>query len=134
MEDRLLEELCSNLEKWLNLREDFPRSTVEFFSGLKPHDYFLPAIHIGTTKSILESRALAWFVEIRVDDVVIFRESYVPNPKEDLKIVEGMLRTRMLQNIFNYGVMSSKHQLDSIQFLPSKEKHEKHLPISNKKT
>lgn len=112
----ILQELCSNLERELNERnETKQRRTVEFFSGLKPSDYYLPAMHIGTTKSIPTEGKLAWFVEVGVDGKVIFRESHIPKESEDLKIVEGFLIKKVLRNIFTFGVMSSKKFIDERQ-------------------
>jgi hypothetical protein len=117
MEQKLiLQDLCLNLEKELNERkETSQRRTVEFFSGLKPSDYYLPMMHIGTTKSIPTEGRMAWFVEVGVDGKVIFRESYIPKENEDLKIVEGFMISRVLRNIFTFGVMSSKKFIDERQ-------------------
>jgi hypothetical protein len=113
---RILQDLCSNLERELNERKETnQRRTVEFFSGLKPSDYYLPMMHIGTTKSIPTERKMAWFVEVGVDGKVIFRESYIPKESEDLKIVEGFLISKALRNIFTFGVMSSKKYIDERQ-------------------
>jgi hypothetical protein len=112
----ILQELCENLEKELNQRrETSNKRTVEFFSGLKPSDYYLPTMHIGTSKSISKEGKMAWFVEIGVDGKVIFRESYIPKESEDLKIVEGFMVTRVLRNIFTFGVISSKKFIDERQ-------------------
>ena len=117
MEQKLiLQELCSNLEKELNERKETnQKRTVEFFSGLKPSDYYLPQMHIGTTKSIPTEIRMAWFVEVGVDGKVIFRESSLPKESEDLKIVEGFLISKVLRNIFTFGVMSSKKFIDERQ-------------------
>jgi hypothetical protein len=115
MEQKLiLEELCSNLEKELNERKETnQRRTVEFFSGLKPYDYYLPQMHIGTTKSIpTEDEMMAWVVEVGVDGKVIFRDSYLPKESEDLEIVEGFMISRILRNIFTAGIISSKKFID----------------------
>jgi len=116
MEQKLiLQELCSDLEKELNERkETAQRRTVEFFSGFKPAGYYLPQIHIGTTKSMPTSGKMAWFVEVGVDGKVIFRESCMPRESEDLEIVEGYLISRVLRNIFTFGVMSSKKLIDEL--------------------
>lgn len=117
MEQKLiLKELCSNLERELNERKETnQRRTVEFFSGLKPSDYYLPQMHIGTTKSIPKEGKMAWFVEVGVDGKVVFRESYIPREGEDLKTVEGFMINRVLRNIFTFGVMSSKKFIDERQ-------------------
>jgi hypothetical protein len=114
MEQRLiLQELCSNFERELNEREETnQRRTVEFFSGLKPSDYYLPQMHIGTIKSIPTEGRMAWFVEVGIDGKVIFRESYLPRESEDLKIIEGFMISKVLRNIFTFGVMSSKNFID----------------------
>ena len=112
----ILQELCSNLERELNERKETNKKrTVEFFSGLKPSEYFLPSIHIGNMRETNGvSAEIAWFVEISVDGVVIFRERHIPRESEDLKIVEGFLLTRVLRNIFTFGVMSSKKVLEDM--------------------
>ena len=117
MEQKLiLKELCSNLERELNERKETnQRRTVEFFSGLKPSDYYLPQMHIGTTKSIPKEGKMAWFVEVGVDGKVVFRESYIPREGEDLNTVEGFMINRVLRNIFTFGVMSSKKFIDERQ-------------------
>ena len=117
MEQKLiLQELCSNLERELNERKETnQRRTVEFFSGLKPSDYYLPQMHIGTTKSIPKESRMSRFVEVGVDGKVIFRESYLPRKSEDLKIVEGFMISKVLRNIFTFGVMSSKKFIDERQ-------------------
>lgn len=108
-----LQELCSNLEKILNdRRETNQKRTVKLFSELKPSDYYLPKTFITTSRLNHTEGKKAWFVEISIDNKVVFRESYLPKDNEDLKIVEGFLITRILQNIFNFGVMSSKKFMD----------------------
>lgn len=109
----ILQELCSNLEKELNERKETSQvRTVEFFSGLKPYDYYLPQMHIGTTKSIPKENIMAWFVEVGVDGKCLFRESHIPKEGEDTSIVEGFLIMRVLRNIFTFGVMSTKKFID----------------------
>ena len=108
----ILQNLCSNLERKLNERKETTQARpVEFFIGLKPSNYFLPQMHIGTTKSIPKEVEMAWFVEIRIDGKVIFRESYLPKESEDLKIVEGFLITNILNSIFACAVMASTELL-----------------------
>jgi len=97
MEQKIvLQELCENLAKELNgIKETNQIRTVDFFSGLKP----------------LEGK-MVWFVEVGVDRKVIFRRSHIPRENEDLKIVEGFMITRVLRDIFTFGVMSSKKLID----------------------
>lgn len=109
----ILQELCDNLEKELNIKEETAiRRTVNLFSGFKPSGYYLPQIHIGTTKTVDSRFEMAWFVEISIDGKVIFRESYIPKESECLNIVECFMINRILRNIFTYGVMSSKKFID----------------------
>jgi hypothetical protein len=111
--------LCAKLEHSLNRfdkRNGRPQTNkVEFISGLKPDNYWLPNIHIGTSKTISDKIRLAWTVEIKVNDVCIFRESHIPHETEDLKVVEGMLIERILMQIFEYGVMSAKDSIMSLK-------------------
>lgn len=103
-----LKELCSKLEIELNEgKETNKKRTVNFFSGLRPCDYF-SLTEIGRLRE-------SWFVEVRVDNEVIFRESYLPRNDEDLKIVEEMMINRVLCNIFSYGIMASKQFIDNMK-------------------
>jgi len=120
MDKSILVELCENLQEVLNLQEQVVKKPathkVELVSQLKPENYWLPMMHLGTTKTISEGTgiSMAWFVEVYVDGKCIFRESYLQREGEDLKIVEGMLITRMLKNVFCYGIMSSKQQMETM--------------------
>lgn len=114
----LLQELCENLERELNeRRETSRRRTVEFFSGLKPSNYYLPGMHVGTTKSIPTSGEIAWFVEVGVDGDVIFREIHIPKKNEDLDIVEKSLIGKVIRNIFTFGIMTSKKMIDERRYI-----------------
>lgn len=111
---KILQEFCSDLEKDLNQREGTGKEKrVELFSGLKPSDYFLPTMHIGTSKSIPVHGVMSWFVEVIVDGKVVFRESYVPKKSDDTNVIEGFLIRRVLRNIFTFGVMSSKQFIEN---------------------
>jgi len=112
----MLQELCSNLEKELNdIKETNNLTKVELFSGLKPSNYFLPDIAITTISSDERIKTNAWFVELSVDDLVVFRESLVPLENEDLKIIEEMLINKVVRNIFTFGVMNSKKFIEDIK-------------------
>ena len=108
----LLIDLCANLEKELNMMGGKLTHKVEFVSGLKSHDYYLPMMHIGTTNSLPDTIIMAWFVEVWVDGKCIFRESHVPRESEVLETVEGFLTNRVLSRIFTFGVMLSKKLID----------------------
>lgn len=120
MDKSILVELCDNLQEVLNLQEQVVNKPathkVKLVSEMKQDNYWLPMMHLGTTKTISEGTGLkmAWFVEVYVDGKCIFRESYLPRENEDLEVVEGMLVTRMLKNVFCYGIMSSKHQMETM--------------------
>lgn len=103
-----LQELCSNLEIELNERKETnQKRRVIFFSGLRPCDYF-SQIKSGRLRE-------SWFVEVIVDNDLIFRESYIPREDEDLKIVEEMMIKRVLRNIFSYGILASKQFKDILK-------------------
>ena len=111
----LLIELCKNLqEELIERKETNKERTVVFFSGFKPYNYVLPHIHIGTTKSLPNEIEMAWFVEIWLDEICIFRQSYIPRESEDIDIVEQMLITRVFRDIFTYGIMSSKEFINKM--------------------
>lgn len=100
---QIIQEMCSRLEYHLNIQSTQKR-TVEFFSGLKPSQYFLPHMSIGRE---IPTRT-AWFVEIFVDGMCIFRESYVPSKGDSLEIIESKLIDVLLQQVFNFGVTSAE--------------------------
>ena len=102
---KLLIELCDNLEKELNQIEGKETHKVELQSGLKPEN-------LGTTKTLPSGVRMAWFVEVWVDGKCIFRESHLPDKTEALEIIEGVLVSRVLIQIFTFGVMSSKKFID----------------------
>ena len=66
---------------------------------------------VGTIRD--ERNEMMHVVEISIDGKVIFSESYIPRKSEDLKTVEGMMLTRLLRNIFNYGVLASKQAIEN---------------------
>ena len=57
------------------------------------HNKKISQIHQRYIFSQIKSGRLreSWFVEVIVDNDVIFRESYIPREDEDLKIVEEMM-------------------------------------------
>lgn len=102
----VLKELCSNLQKELN--KYGAHKKVELISGLKPFDSFISQLCRGT-KIISMEKELIWVVEIMLDGVCIFRKGHIPRINEDLSIVENVLMKRLLNDVFIYGVMSSKN-------------------------
>jgi hypothetical protein len=104
----LLQELCMQLEERLNIKSSFhQKKFVTLFCGVKPADYMLRQFHIGTTKTIPMKLEEAFYVEIIVDNIVIFRQSYHFTQKEDLQDVEDRLIEIILREVFFIGVMSS---------------------------
>lgn len=111
-----LRELCSDLERELNDRGEVPYARkVELFSGWKPSNYYLPQMHIGSTKTIPKDVTMAWFVELYVDGAVLFREVHVPSKEESLEIVEGFMASRILRHIFTFGVISTKQYMEDMR-------------------
>lgn len=104
----LLIGLCENLEEEMNDRELHPFHKVRFESSLKPNGYYLPEIHLGTSKSMPVKELLSWFVEIWVDGTCIFRQSQIPHESDHLESIEAHLIDRVLRDVFTYGIMSSK--------------------------
>lgn len=107
MNNQDINELCNYLKESLD-GIDNQNHEVKFTSGLKPFDYYLPQMHIGTTATIPTQIQMAWFCEIRVDGKCIFMESWIPKESEDLSIVEAVVIKRLMRSVFNYGVMASK--------------------------
>ena len=112
----LLIELCANLEKDLNARDNhIAKIKVVFVSGLKPANYYLPMMHIGTTATLPDKVKMAYFVEVWVDHKCIFRESWMPHETEDLGRIESILMNRILRHVFSFGIMSSKLYFDKLE-------------------
>ena len=101
----LIQELCKNLEKDLNNLNPYGgKRTVEFISQLSPSNFLPQNKTIGTLRF-----EMMWLAQIKIDNKTVFQYSYIPRENEDLKIVEGMMLSRILNHIFSYGVMSAHH-------------------------
>lgn len=107
----LLKDLCKNLEREINFLKAGDYKKVYFFSGLRPHTFLPNQMTVGTARE--ERNEMMHVVEIRIDDKIIFLESYIPKKSEDLNIVEGMMLNRLLRNVFNYGVLASKQAIEN---------------------
>ena len=100
--------LCANLEENLNDRDGENIHKVELVCEIKPSGYFLPQIHLGTSKTALlhnkEQEAL--FVELWLDNRCLFRNSNIPykSDTEFLHMIEYHLLTDLLNTIFRFGV------------------------------
>lgn len=109
---QLLLDLCKELEQNLNLLKGKNIHKVELISCMKPSDYYLPVMYIGTGLPITRKLQMALFVEIYVDDKCVFRESYIPNETEDINVVESFLIDRVLKQVFMHGIMSAKRNIE----------------------
>ncbi|MBK7377331.1 MAG: hypothetical protein IPJ02_17800 [Chitinophagaceae bacterium] len=104
-----------NINKWCEIFSELlsikEKHTVVFTSCLKRSDYFLPMIKIGSLEPFSKP---AWFCEIWIDDKCIFRESRIPidesNEQAEIKTID-----KLMQSIFNHGVMGAKGILDKIE-------------------
>ncbi|MES2382372.1 MAG: hypothetical protein V4538_15100 [Bacteroidota bacterium] len=99
---------CDNLQRILSLKESHE---VKFVSQYKDSCYYLPQIQIGSTTP---KSYVAWFCEIWVDGVCIFRESRIPENQTDEEM-ENMVIEILMQSVFNYGVMGAKDILEKIK-------------------
>jgi hypothetical protein len=108
-----INELCYYLEAVASVGK---KVKVEYFNGLKPSGYHAPKI--VTTKMALSGMAdkivMAWYSEIFVDGVCIFRECCVPE-NDDFVAAEKVANDKLIKSIFCYGVMSSKKFLEDFK-------------------
>lgn len=112
----LLEKLCKSYEKSLNKeRRIGERKEVTFFSGMKPSGYYLPLVQIGKYRP--NSDENAWFVEIGVNNRVLFRRSTLLKGNEDLDAIEGFLIDRIIEDIFACGMIYSAIIIDKTKTL-----------------
>jgi hypothetical protein len=102
-----LQELCKNSEKELKCK-------IELRSRLMPVDYWLPTMHIGTSKSITDQIYFAWYVEIFADQRCIFRQSYLMQDEDPIE-VEARLIKEIIQNIFTYGFSYAKKIIEDLK-------------------
>lgn len=86
---------------------------ITLSSGWKPDGYYLPRIHVGTSKTISDEIPLSYHVEVLWNSTVVFRGSHIPNEGEAIKIVEGMLARRILNNMCMMGFMEAKRSIDN---------------------
>lgn len=95
--------------------EDQIRS-IKLTSEMKPDNYFIPQIWIGAGLPNDESIP-AWFVEIWINDLCVFRESKVANHGQDTnwKIIEESCLDRLLQNILSHGLTAAYKVSKEIQ-------------------
>ena len=96
-----LDILCQYLESTLNMMEkEEDKHKVEFILINKPNiDY-----------------KQYWTIRIDIDDVCIIQENYrSKGENEDVNIIEHILSEKLLYNIFQYGIMSMKKDLESLK-------------------
>lgn len=94
-----LVDLCRKLEDNLkfsnnNYKVEFKNYSLSLYDG--KHDKF--------------------YSEVWVNGKCIFRQSYFTSieKKESPEIIYEVINKRLLQEVFNYGIMASKNQMDNL--------------------
>lgn len=110
-----IKELCDHLT--YSLRDN---AKVEYFNGIRPANYFTPQL-VTTKMAALSGEAvnhtLAWYAEIFIDGVCIFRESTIPTDQKDeisWEFAAESANKRLIASIFCYGVWASKESLKTL--------------------
>lgn len=101
----LLLKLCRDLEIRINQSGTLKRHKIVLESGVKPPGYFLPQMHIGTTKTLPNETEFVFYVEIWFDDKCIFRLNHYIEDSMDYSEVENLLMGKMLEEVFASGIM-----------------------------
>ena len=73
---------------------------IDLFMGLKPANYYLPSIQIG---SLPPTNELCYFIEIKVHNRLVLRESLASNTDDDENI--NLLCKRVLISLITNGLM-----------------------------
>jgi len=108
-----IKKLCKNLEAILSIDKGVK---VTYFNGQKPSGYYVP--HIVTTKMALSGAAdkveMAWYSEIFIDGVCVFRSSYHPHDG-NWSLAESRANNQLIQDIFCHGVVYAKKVLEEFK-------------------
>jgi hypothetical protein len=88
----LLQDLCSQLERDLNQRDDGGTYKVTLSSHLLTYDNS-------------NNRWPLFVSEIKVNEVVVIKQEYRLRENEGFDIVEDMVSSGVLREAFNFGVM-----------------------------
>lgn len=87
---------------------------VTFFSGYKPSSYYLPQMMIGSKPP---ESYMAWFCEIFIDNICIYRESRIPTKNETDLEMEEMVLNQLMRQIFIHGVSSAERTIKKYKSL-----------------
>jgi hypothetical protein len=91
-----IENFCAALQFQMSFSTE--KHTVEFIDR-----------HLNLTAS---NGVIEYVAEIRVDQLLVFRESSAYSIDQDPMIIEDKTLWRLLSSVFNYGVMSSKNLIE----------------------
>lgn len=105
----LIAKYCDNLQGILSLNG---KRGVKFVSGWKNSMYHIPQIMIGSN---IPKTQMAWFGEIWVDGVCVFRESRIPLEGQSDEELENRVLDDLMRSIFNHGVMAANKILEDIK-------------------
>lgn len=106
-----LEEYLQEFKNLVNTNKIGTIKEIELFSGIKPADYYVPQIldYLDNPPYKDEPRSieLAWFVEIFIDHMCIWRKSMLNKTGENLQQYEEPLLKEIFKEIIFYGLDSS---------------------------
>lgn len=111
MIEPIIYNLCKEYEKVANCR-------VKFVNEKKVRDYWMPKMHIGTTKTISnEAETISWYSEIWINNECVFRENLTPinNTYEEWAKVKQICMQKLLTSIFCYGIAGAREILKQRQ-------------------
>lgn len=99
----LLVELCDHLQQDLQVQQRLKNN---------PQTDTVRLVSVGYP---IYSDRLQWVIEIRLNNVCIFKETIISEKEIDYEILEDMCITKILKSVFSYGVMASKNQMDKFR-------------------
>lgn len=95
----------------VNFKGEKKITNIELFSGIKPASYYIPNILGYLNHPPYSNRSemveIAWFVEIWIDNVCIWRKSRLNETGENLQQYEDELIKETIREIVMYGLNSS---------------------------
>ena len=95
----------------VNFKGEKKIETIELFSGIKPASYYVPNILEYLNHPPYSNRGekteLAWFVEIWIDNVCIWRKSRINEMGDNLQQYEDELIKEIMREIVMHGLNSS---------------------------
>lgn len=89
----------------------------EVFSGVKPSGYYVPMM-VFSTKEALKDKGpeMAWFVEIWMERICIFRTSSLPYGDKKLEDLEEEALDKVIRDVCMYGLGSAWKFLKDLEF------------------